>query len=62
MAGVVIGVVWMVINWLLDIMILLPMNGQGIEEWFGAVGLRYFMMLIMALLAGAVAREFAGKR
>ena len=59
--GVIIGIVWMVINWLLDILILLPLSGDSVGQWFGAIGVRYFSMLFVAVLAGAVAQRMADR-
>jgi len=58
-SGVAIGVIWMIINWLLDILVLLRLSGDTISAWFGSVGVRYFSMLIMAVLVGAIARKFS---
>ena len=55
-----IAIVWMVISWVLDIAILLPLSGETIGEWFAATGARYFTILVMALLAAAVATGRAG--
>ena len=57
--GILIGASWMTINWILDIVILLPLSGDSIATWFGAIGVRYLNMLIVGVLVGAVAQHFA---
>ena len=59
--GITIGCVWMVTNWLLDILILLPLSGDSIPVWFGTIGARDFSMLITGALVGFVAQHFVGK-
>lgn len=59
--GVVIGIVWMVISWVLDVVILLPLSGDSIGQWFGAIGVRYVSMLFVAVLVGAVAQRMANR-
>lgn len=54
-AGFALGLFWLVLNWGLDIAVLLPMSGQGIGEWFQATGLRYLALLFTAMAMGAVA-------
>ena len=51
--GLVVGVVWMVINWGLDAMVLLPLTGMGIGRYAAGIGLRYFAMPIQGALLGA---------
>lgn len=53
--GVIIGLVWLVINWLLDIGILLPLSGMDISTYLNQIGLRYFMIPIMSIMAGYIA-------
>lgn len=53
--GVIIGLVWLVINWLLDIGILLPLSGMDVSTYLNQIGLRYFMIPIMSIMAGYIA-------
>ncbi len=54
MSGVVIGAYWLVINWVLDLAVLVPMSGDDIPTWFGDIGLRYLSILIIATGMGLV--------
>ena len=47
-----VGTVWLFLNWILDILILLPMSGQSLDRYFMEIGLRYLNLLIMTLGAG----------
>ncbi|NLV26108.1 MAG: hypothetical protein GXY48_02915 [Methanomicrobiales archaeon] len=55
--GWIIGITWLIINWILDAGILLPLNGMDILTYFGQIGLRYLMILIMSILAGYIAEN-----
>ena len=55
--GLRVGLVWLVINWILDIAILLPMSGMGFEEYFSAIGLRYLVIPIFSTAIGYVAEN-----
>ena len=59
--GITIGLVWMITNWLLDIIILLPLSGDSITQWFGAIGVRYLSILITGILVGSIAQHFANR-
>ncbi|WP_196260639.1 hypothetical protein [Pelagibacterium limicola] len=54
-AALVIGLVWMVINLVLDMVVLVPMSGATIGDWYADIGLRYWMLPIIAAGMGAVA-------
>jgi hypothetical protein len=55
--GCLIGVVWLLINWVLDFIILLPLNGMDISTYFSQIGIRYLMIPIMSIMAGYVAKN-----
>ncbi len=61
--GLISGLVWLMINWALDFLILLPLNGQDPATYFMRIGLGYLAMPITgffigyALQAGRDARE-----
>jgi uncharacterized membrane protein YpjA len=50
--GVIIGIAWLAINWLLDIMILLPLSGMTINTYFAQIGLRYLVIPFMSIAIG----------
>ncbi|MGD9107618.1 MAG: hypothetical protein PVI75_00400 [Gammaproteobacteria bacterium] len=50
--GVVVGISWLFINWLLDILILLPMNKMSINIYFMNIGIRYLSILFVSVSVG----------
>ncbi len=54
-SGLVIGLYWLVINWVLDIIVLVPMSNSDIPTWFTEVGMGYSSILIIAVGMGLVA-------
>ncbi len=46
------GIVWMAINWLLDLVFLLPLSRQAPIDYLIQIGLRYLMILFMSLAVG----------
>ncbi|MBN1166402.1 MAG: hypothetical protein JXA44_04640 [Methanospirillaceae archaeon] len=59
--GIYLGVVWLLINWILDLVILLPLSGMDIIQYFCQIGLRYLMIPVMSVMAGYIAAG-AGSR
>jgi len=53
--GFIIGGLWLLINWILDLIILLPLSGMNPVEYFGQIGLRYLMIPVMSVMAGYIA-------
>lgn len=51
--GAAVGALWMVLNWALDVAVLLPMNGQTVPEYAADIGLRYLTMPLLGWLMGA---------
>lgn len=49
--GVVLGVAWLVINWALDAVILLPLSGLTATVYMEQIGLRY---LVIPIIAGGI--------
>jgi hypothetical protein len=52
--GLVIGFGWLVINWLLDAFILIPMSGMSISHYFESIGLRYLQILVICTATGSI--------
>lgn len=50
--GIIVGVVWLAINILLDLLILIPLSGMSIEDYFTQIGLRYLVMPVMSIMVG----------
>ncbi len=47
-----VGLVWLLENWALDFLILLPMSGLGIADYFVQIGLRYLVMVLISVTVG----------
>jgi hypothetical protein len=50
--GITIGVVWLSISLLLDFLILIPMSGISVTEYFMQIGLRYLVIPVMTIMVG----------
>jgi hypothetical protein len=59
--GVIIGAIWLIINWILDLGILLSLNGMDIPTYVREIGLRYLMIFIMSVMAGYIAENATNK-
>ncbi|MFH1347937.1 MAG: hypothetical protein ABIH22_04525 [Candidatus Margulisiibacteriota bacterium] len=42
--GILLGVVWVIINWLMDFVLLLPLSKMPYMQYFREIGLRYLVM------------------
>lgn len=52
--GIMIGMLWLVMNLILDFVILLPMSGMSISDYIAQIGLRYVMIPIFSVGFGKV--------
>lgn len=50
--GLIIGLIWLAINWILDFIILVPMTGIDITTYFTQIGLRYLTIPIFSVTIG----------
>ena len=50
--GILVGVIWFCVNILLDLLILIPMSGMSIPDYFTQIGLRYLVMPAMSIAVG----------
>ncbi|NJD51451.1 MAG: hypothetical protein FIB07_01125 [Candidatus Methanoperedens sp.] len=50
--GIIVGVVWFGINIVLDLLILIPMSGMSITDYFMQIGLRYLAIPAMSIAVG----------
>jgi hypothetical protein len=55
--GIAIGCYWLALNLVLDLVILVPMSGRGIGDYFMDIGLRYLLLPIIAAGIGAAAAQ-----
>lgn len=51
--GIIVGVIWFVLNIVLDLLILIPMSKMSIPDYFTQIGLRYLVMPAMSIAIGA---------
>lgn len=52
--GWIIGGIWLIINWFLDAVILLPLNSMDPATYFSQIGLRYLMIPVMSIMGGYI--------
>lgn len=50
--GIIVGAVWFGLNILLDLLILIPMSGMSIPDYFAQIGLRYLAIPAMSIAVG----------
>ena len=51
--GIVIGLTWFAISILLDLLVLIPMSGMSIADYFAQIGIRYLAIPAMCIAVGA---------
>jgi uncharacterized membrane protein YpjA len=60
--GIILAAVWIVLNWLLDFVALLPFTNQTLPRYFAEIGLRYLAIAAPAVAVGYVLeRKFPNK-
>lgn len=50
--GIIIGLVWFAINIILDLLVLLPMSGMTVSDYFAQIGIRYLVIPVMGIMVG----------
>ncbi|MCX9079514.1 MAG: hypothetical protein OIN90_02255 [Candidatus Methanoperedens sp.] len=50
--GIIVGLIWFGINILLDLLILIPMSGMSITDYFTQIGIRYLVIPAMSIAIG----------
>jgi len=50
--GVVVGITWFGINILLDLVVLIPISGMPVSDYFKGIGLRYLLMPVICIMVG----------
>lgn len=50
--GIIVGILWFSMNILLDLMVLIPMSGMTIPDYFTQIGLRYLVITVMSITIG----------
>ena len=51
--GIIVGLTWLGINLLLDLLVLIPMSGMSIADYFTQIGIRYLVIPVMSITVGA---------
>ncbi len=57
--GIRAAVVWTVMQWAIDAVVLLPMSGMGAADYVEQIGLRYLSIALLCIYGGRLAREAA---
>lgn len=55
--GIVVGLIWFILNILLDLIVLIPMSGMNVGDYFAQIGLRYLIIPVMSIAVGYVAES-----
>ena len=50
--GIRIGIFWFTLNLLLDMIILIPMSGMSLPDYFAQIGIRYIVIPVMTIMVG----------
>jgi uncharacterized membrane protein YpjA len=50
--GIIIGIIWFVMNIVLDLLVLVPMSGMPISDYFTQIGLEYIVIPVISIMAG----------
>jgi hypothetical protein len=50
--GIIVGLVWLAINWAFDFAVLLPMSGMSAGTYFIQIGLQYLVLPTMSIAMG----------
>ena len=58
--GILIGFSWLLINWVLDALVLVPMSGMNAATYFSQIGIRYLVIPIIAIGMGFVLERTKG--
>lgn len=51
--GIIVGLTWLGINILMDLLILIPISGMSIADYFTQIGIRYLVIPAMSIAVGA---------
>ena len=50
--GIILGLSWFAISILLDFLVLIPMSGMSIADYFTRIGLSYVVIPVMCITVG----------
>jgi hypothetical protein len=57
--AVITGLVWLGMNWALDLIVLVGLLGMALPDYIGLIGVRYLMIPAMVIAAGIITDEAA---
>jgi uncharacterized membrane protein YpjA len=60
--GMIVATVWIVLNWFLDFVALLPFSGHTVSRYFLEIGLRYFAIMSPVCAIVYVLHERMGEK
>jgi len=55
--GILVGLVWFLMNVILDLIVLVPMSGMDRGTYVAQIGLRYLVIPVMSIAMGIVASK-----
>jgi hypothetical protein len=50
--GILVGLTWLVLNLGLDLLVLVPMSGMSVGNYFAQIGLGYLVIPVMSIMLG----------
>ena len=50
--GLILSLIWLGLNWALDFLVLIPLSGMSVSEYFLSTGLRYLNMPLSGFFIG----------
>jgi hypothetical protein len=50
--GIIIGISWFTLNIILDLLVLIPMSGMSLADYFTRIGLTYIVIPVMCITVG----------
>jgi hypothetical protein len=60
--AIVTGIIWLLANWVLDLIVLVGLLGMTLPDYATQIGLRYLVIPAMVIAAGVVADEAARRK
>lgn len=58
--AVLTGIIWLLMNWILDLIVLVGLLGMPLPEYITGIGLRYLVIPAMVIPAGIIADHVSG--
>jgi hypothetical protein len=55
--GFITGISWLAINYLLDLLVLVPMSGMSVGQYFLTIGLGYLQIPVICLAVGMIVQR-----